>query len=157
MDHESIMPFVIEKGKISISIDNARIVVTGTPLNDRLYDFVGKKTSLDDRAYELERQESRMIMDGKAPDEIQREITREREKLAAEMNALAKEFIQKNYDNVLGPGVFIMLCSNFPYPVMTPLIEEIIEEAPDRFKNNSLVKDYVTVARSNMEKLKAPH
>ena len=79
------------------------------------------------------------------------------EKLAAEMNALAKEFIQKNYDNVLGPGVFIMLCSNFPYPVMTPLIEEIIEEAPDRFKNNSLVKDYVTVARSNMEKLKAPH
>jgi len=135
MDDESIMPFVIEKGKISISIDNARIVVTGTPLNDRLYDFVGKKTSLDDRAYELERQESRMIMDGKAPDEIQREITREREKLAAEMNALAKEFIQKNYDNVLGPGVFIMLCSNFPYPVMTPLIEEIIEEAPDRFKN----------------------
>ena len=126
MDDESIMPFVIEKGKISISIDNARIVVTGTPLNDRLYDFVGKKTSLDDRAYELERQESRM-------------------------------FIQKNYDNVLGPGVFIMLCSNFPYPVMTPLIEEIIEEAPDRFKNNSLVKDYVTVARSNMEKLKVPH
>lgn len=156
MDDESIMPFVIEKGKISISIDNARIVVTGTPLNDRLYDFVGKKTSLDDRAYELERQESRMIMDGKAPDEIQREITREREKLAAEMNALAKEFIQKNYDNVLGPGVFIMLCSNFPYPVMTPLIEEIIEEAPDRFKNNSLVKEYVTVARSNMEKLKLP-
>ena len=62
MDDESIMPFVIEKGKISISIDNARIVVTGTPLNDRLYDFVGKKTSLDDRAYELERQESRMTM-----------------------------------------------------------------------------------------------
>ena len=30
-----------------------------------------------------------------APDEIQREITREREKLAAEMNALAKEFIQR--------------------------------------------------------------
>ena len=110
MDDESIMPFVIEKGKISISIDNARIIVTGTPLNDRLYDFVGKKTSLDDRAYELERRESRMIMDGKAPDEIQREIMREREKLAAEMNALAKEFIQKNYDNVLGPGVFIMLC-----------------------------------------------
>ena len=45
------------------------------------------------QAYELERQESRMIMDGKAPDEIQREITREREKLAAEMNALAKEFL----------------------------------------------------------------
>lgn len=156
MDDESIMPFVIEKGKIAINIDNARIMVSGTPLNDRLYTFVGKKTSLDDRAYELERKESRMIMDGKAPDEIQREITKEREKLAGEMNALAKEFIQQNYNNVLGPGVFIMLCSNFPYPVMTPLIEEILEEAPDAFKNNPLVKDYITIARSNMEKLKAP-
>lgn len=156
MDDESIMPFVIEKGKIAITIDNARIVVSGTPLNDRLYEFVGKKTSLDDQAYELERKESRMIMDGKAPDEIQQEITKEREKLAAEMNKLAKEFIQTNYENVLGPGVFIMLCNNFPYPVMTPLIEEIINEAPDAFKNHPLVKDYVTIARSNMEKLKAP-
>ena len=31
------------KRKISISIDNARIEATGTPLNDRLYDFVGKR------------------------------------------------------------------------------------------------------------------
>lgn len=157
MDDESILPFVIEKGKIAININNARIIVSGTPLNDRLYDFVGKKTSLDDQAYELERKESRMIMDGKSPDEIQREITKEREKLAAEMNKLAKDFIQSNYDNVLGPGVFIMLCNNFPYPVITPLIEEIIDGAPDSFKNNPLVKDYMSVARSNMEKLQAPH
>ncbi|MDE6181441.1 MAG: DUF4369 domain-containing protein, partial [Phocaeicola sp.] len=108
MDDESIMPFVIEKGKISIRIDNTRIIVSGTPLNDRLYSFVGKKTSLDDRAYELERKESRMIMDGKTQDEIRREMTKEREKLVTEMNSLAKEFIRQNYDNVLGPGVFIM-------------------------------------------------
>ncbi|MDE5677772.1 DUF4369 domain-containing protein [Phocaeicola sp.] len=157
MDDESIMPFVIEKGKISIRIDNTRIIVSGTPLNDRLYSFVGKKTSLDDRAYELERKESRMIMDGKTQDEIRREMTKEREKLVTEMNSLAKEFIRQNYDNVLGPGVFIMLCSNFPYPVITPLIEEILTEAPDKFKDNPLVKDYVTTARSNMEKLKVPH
>lgn len=157
MDDESILPFVIEKGKIAININNARIIVSGTPLNDRLYDFVGKKTSLDDQAYELERKESRMIMDGKTPEEIQREITKEREKLAAEMNKLAKDFIQSNYDNVLGPGVFIMLCNNFPYPVVTPLIEEIIDGAPDSFKNNPLVKDYMSVARSNMEKLQAPY
>ena len=157
MDDESILPFVIEKGKIAINIDNARIIVSGTPLNDRLYDFVGKKTSLDDQAYELERKESRMIMDGKSSDQIQHEITREREKLAAEMNKLAKDFIQHNYNNVLGPGVFIMLCNNFPYPVVTPLIEEIIDGAPDSFKNNPLVKDYMSVARSNMEKLQTPH
>ena len=141
MDDINIMPFVIEKGKIAINIDNARIVVSGTPLNDR--------------AYELERKESRMIMDGKDPNEIHHVIMTEREKLAAEMNDLAKQFIKKNYDNVLGPGVFIMICSNFDYPVMTPMIEEIVKDAPDSFKNNPMVKEYITVARANMEKLKS--
>ena len=141
MDDINIMPFVIEKGKIAINIDNARIVVSGT--------------SLDDRAYELERKESRMIMDGKDPNEIHHVIMTEREKLAAEMNDLAKQFIKKNYDNVLGPGVFIMICSNFDYPVMTPMIEEIVKDAPDSFKNNPMVKEYITVARANMEKLKS--
>lgn len=154
MDDESIMPLVIEKGHISISIDNARIRVSGTPLNDRLYDFVAQKTSLDDRAYELERSESRMIMDGKTSDEIQCVMVQEREKLAKEMNDLAKHFIQQNYNNVLGPGVFIMLCNSFPYPVMTPLLDEIVDEAPDYFKNHAMVKEYVNVARSNMERLK---
>ena len=154
MDDESIMPFVVEKGKIAISIENARINVTGTPLNDRFYEFVGKKTALDDRAYELGRKESRMIMDGKSPEEIHSEILKEREKLATEMNDLAKNFIQKNYENVLGPGVFIMLCSSFEFPIITPLIEEILDKAPDCFKNNPMVKEYVTVARANMEKIK---
>ena len=63
MDDQSIMPFVVERGNIEILIDNAIIKVTGTPLNDCLYEFVGKKNSLDDRAYEVERMESRMIMD----------------------------------------------------------------------------------------------
>ena len=154
MGDESIMPFVIEGGKITIDINRAHIKVSGTPLNDRLYDFVAKKTSLDDRAYELERKESRMIMDGIAPDEIQHEITREREQLSEEMNALARTFIQENYDNVLGPGVFIILCNSFPYPVITPVIEEILNEATDRFKNDPMVESYVEAARANMEKMR---
>ena len=154
MDEQSIMPFVVERGNIRISIENARISVTGTPLNDRLYDFVGKKNSLDDRAYELERMESRMIMDGKSSDEIEEEMNREREKLSEEMNVLAKDFIQANYENVLGPGVFLMLCNSFPYPVLTPVIEEIVNEAPGHFQNNLLVKEYMNAARENMKRMK---
>lgn len=153
MDDQSIMPLVMEKGNIQIQIDNGRLFVKGTPLNDRLYDFVGKKSSLDDRAYEVERMESRMIMDGKSMDEIEFEITKEREKLSNEMNELVKTFIQTNYENVLGPGVFIMLCNGFPYPLLTPLLEEIVDDAPDSFKNHDLIKDYIIAARSNMEKL----
>lgn len=154
MDEQSIMPFVMEKGNIEININNARISVSGTPLNDRLYEFVGKKNSLDDRAYEVERLESRMIMDGKSGEDIELEVTREREKISEEMNALAKEFIQANYENVLGPGVFIMLCNSFPYPVLTPVVEEIVNEAPESFQNHPMIKEYMKVARENMEKLK---
>lgn len=154
MDEQSIMPFVVENGKIDIKIENARITVSGTPLNDRLYEFVGKKNSLDDRAYEVERMESRMIMDGKTSEEIEQEMTKEREIISEEMNALAKEFIQANYDNVLGPGVFIMLCNSFPYPVLTPIVEEIVDEAPVTFQNHPMVKEYMKVARENMEKIK---
>lgn len=155
MDDQSIMPLVVERGNIQIQIDNGRIIVSGTPLNDKLYDFVGKKSSLDDRAYEVERMESRLIMDGKAIEEVEKEITRERELLSREMDDLVKTFIQDNYHNVLGPGIFIMLCNGFPYPLLTPAMEEIVDKAPDSFKNHDLVKEYLEVARENMEKLNA--
>ena len=153
MDDQSIMPLFMEKGSIEIQIDNARITVKGTPLNEKLYDFVGKKSSLDDRAYEVERMESRMIMDGHSMDVVEKEINKEREKLTNEMNELVKTFIQDNYENVLGPGVFLMLCNGFPYPLLTPLMVEIVEKAPDSFKNHSLIKEYVEVARENMQKM----
>ena len=153
MDDQSIMPLVMESGDIEIQIDNARIMVKGTPLNEKLYDFVAKKSTLDDRAYEVERMESRMIMDGQSMDMVEKEINAEREKLSKEMDELVKTFIQDNYHNVLGPGVFLMVCNSFPYPFLTPLLEEIIDKAPESFKNHELVKEYIEVARENMEAL----
>ena len=155
MDEQSILPLVVEKGNIQIQIDNGRLTVSGTPLNDKLYDFVAQKNSLDDRAYEVERLESRMIMDGKSMEEVETEITREREKLSKEMDDLVKTFIQTNYENVLGPGIFLMLCNGFPYPLMTPLLEEIVDNAPDTFKNHDLIKEYIEAARANLERLNA--
>ena len=152
MDDESIMPFVVEDGDITIQIDNAHIMVSGTPLNDKLYHFVKSRNILEDRAYEVERMESRMIMDGKSEEEIALEVGKEREKLSNELDELAKSFIQENYDNVLGPGVFIMLCNSFPYPVLTPVIEEIVNGAPEKFKNDTMVKGYMEIARENMKK-----
>lgn len=152
MDDESIMPFVVEDGDIRIQIDNARMMVSGTPLNERLYEFVKSKSVLEDRAYEVERMESRMIMEGMSEAEIALEVGKEREKLSNELDELAKTFIQQNYDNVLGPGIFIMLCNGFPYPVLTPVIEEIVDGAPEGFKNHYLIKGYMDAARENMKK-----
>lgn len=153
MDEECIMPLVIENGNIDIHIDNARISVEGTPLNDCFYDFITKKTSLDDRAYEVERQESRMIMDGEDLDLIHHEIDSKRKIISEEMNVLAKEFIQANYENVLGPGVFIMLCNSMPYPMLTPMMKEIVDQAPTSFLNHPIVKQLLIIAEDNRQQI----
>ena len=154
MDDLSIMPLVIEKGNIQVSIDNARSLVKGTPLNDRLYSFIQKKLSIDDRAYELERKESQMIMDGKSLDAIDAELIKERQKLSDELNTLAKSLILSNCDNILGPGVFRMICGGYDIPIITPLIEDIMKEAPDQFKSHPMVKAYMEIAQQNFERLK---
>jgi hypothetical protein len=153
MDDESLMPIVIEKGNIAIDISNARITVSGTTLNDKLYDFIAKKNAIDDKADELERSESRMIMDGVPEEEILQTLNTERGKLNEELNTLVKNFVTENYTNPLGPGVFLMWCNNFPYPVMTPMIQEIVDGAPEAFTNDPLVKEYIQMAKANMEKL----
>lgn len=155
MDEECIMPLVIENGNIDIQIDNARIDVKGTPLNDVFYEFINKKTSLDDRAYEVEREESRMIMDGEDLETIHREIETKRRLISDEMNTLAKDFIQANYDNVLGPGVFIMLCNSMPYPLLTPMMKEIVDAAPESFLNHPVVKELLIMAEDNRQQMQA--
>ena len=52
-----------------------------------------------------------------------------------------------NYENVLGPEVFIMIGNSLPYPFLTPMMEDIVKEAPEVFKNNHLIKNYITLAQ----------
>ena len=154
MDEQSILPLVMESGNIQIQIDNGRLTVSGTPLNDVLYDFVSKKNSLDDRAYEVERLESRMIMDGMNHDSILVILNKEAELINAESDRLITSFITKNYDNVLGAGVFMLLTSNFPYPILNPQIETVLGMGTPYFLENAYVKEYVKIATENMEKLR---
>ena len=143
MDEECIMPLVLEEGNINIQINNIGISIKGTPLNDSFNDFIEAKTAIDDKAYEVEREESRMIMDGVDLNTVQSEIDKQRTEVAQQMDNLVKTFIQNNYENVLGPGVFIMIGNSLPYPFLTPMMEDIVKEAPEVFKNNHLIKNYI--------------
>lgn len=147
MDEECIMPLVLEEGNINIQINNIGISIKGTPLNDSFNDFIEAKTAIDDKAYEVEREESRMIMDGVDLNTIQSEIDKQRTDVAQQMDNLVKTFIQNNYENVLGPGVFIMIGKSLPYPFLTPMMEDIVKEAPEVFKNNHLIRNYITLAQ----------
>lgn len=151
MDSESIMPIVLENGKITVTISNSELKAVGTPLNAALYEFIGKRNQLEESISELEQEETRMVMDGGNLEEIHSQLMVKGDSLMNEMNQYIKKFISTNYENVLGPSVFMMLCSSLPYPVMTPQIDDIIKDAPCSFKSNKLVREFLSKAKENMK------
>lgn len=153
MDDEGIMPLVLEKGKIEVSITNAQLVAKGTPLNERLYEFINKRNVMEVKIDELERKEARMVLDGAKLEEAHDQLAKEGEAMLKEMNDYVRQFIVDNFENVLGPNVFMMMCSTLPYPVMTPQIEDIMKTAPLSFKDNPSVKDFLSKAKENMKLL----
>src|SRR5574344_2600713 len=153
MDDQSIMPIVLEIGDITIKLDNTQQTVGGTPLNEKLYKFIDKRSQLDNQMEELSHKESQMIMDGENLDEIRIKLTDQANRIAKEEDFLETTFITDNFANVLGPGVFMMLCSGYKYPILTPQIEDIMSKATDKFKNNPFVKDYYRTACENMQRM----
>lgn len=151
MGDEGLMPLVLENGHIRVDIANVQMKAEGTPLNDKLYDFIDKRNALELAIEEVDRKEARMVLDGVALDDIHDQLQQESDSLVGAMNTYLKQFIAENYENVLGPSVFMMMCSTLPYPVMTPNIEAILKDAPASFKDNVLVKDYVSKAKENMK------
>ncbi len=153
MGEESIMPVVLEEGEITIKIDNASQSVGGTPLNDSLYKFIDKHNQLSNRMNELSHRQSQMLLDGIDENEINRQLSAEANAIAAEEDQLVTKFVINNFDNVLGPGVFMMITSQYRFPILTPQIEDIMSKATDKFKNDPYVKDYYKTAQENEARL----
>lgn len=149
LDDRVIMPVVLEAGEITINIDNATQNVSGTPLNEKLYKFLNKHTQLENRMNELSHKQSQMMLDGIDESVIDEELTAEAEHIAKEEDELVTGFIVDNFDNVLGPGVFMMITSRYEYPLLTPQIDHIMSKATEKFKNNPYVKDYYKTATEN--------
>lgn len=149
MDDESVMPIVIEEGNITIQLNSTKQSCSGTDLNDRLFAFIEKYNALQTRYTDLSHRENQAIMDGADMDATYRQLTADAERIAAEEDKLITGFICDNFDNVLGPGVFMMVTSAYEYPELTPWIEDIMSKASDAFKNDSYVKDYMAAAQRN--------
>ena len=147
----SLMPIVLEEGEVKLNIGETQQTATGTPLNDSLTNFIQRKAQLDARMAELPHLEARMIMDGSNHDDIIYELGKQSREITDENDRLIVHFIRDNYNNVLGSGIFMILTSNLPYPILTPQIEEIITNAPPYFLGHPYVKRYIEEARQNKE------
>ncbi len=149
MDEESIMPLVLEEGEITIKIENAQQIVSGTPLNDSLYQFIDRHNRLTNRMTELSHRQSQMLLEGIDEQVINEQLNLEAAQINAEEDQLVTRFIVANFDNVLGPGIFMMVTSQYPYPVLTPQVEDIMSKATEKFKNDPYVREYYQTAQEN--------
>ena len=149
MDDESVLPLVLEGGDISIKIDNTQQSVSGTPLNDELFRFFKKWNQLRGEQLELVHRHDQAIMDGSDMNQVIKELNAESVRLSVLEDSLVTTFVTDNFDNVLGPGVFMMVTLGNPYPQLTPWIEDIMSKATTNFKNDAYVKDYYQKAQEN--------
>ncbi len=149
MDEESIMPVVLEEGDITVKITPAGPSVGGTPMNDSLYKFIDRHNQLVNEMNELGHKQNQMILDGIDEQTIAQQLEVEAARITAEEDQLVTKFIESNYDNVLGTGVFMMLTSQYRYPILTPQIEYLMSRASKHFKEDPYVRDYYQAAQEN--------
>lgn len=148
--NQCVMPIVLENGKLSIQVDNATQRVSGGPLNDKLYAFFKKRNRLDNEMWELQQTTMRMMRDGYTPEAIQHKVGKKMKDLTRRTEMLETQFVMDNYNNVLGPGFFRLLTSQYPSPVMTEQISHIIKSAPAQFMNDPFVHAYIRQAQARM-------
>ena len=151
MDEESVLPLVVEGGDITIKIDNTQQIVSGTPLNDKLFKFFNKYNQLKNQESELVHQHDQAIMNGRNMDVINAKLNKEAARISQKEDELVTTFVTENFDNVLGPGIFFMVTIGYQYPELTPWIEDIMSKATDKFKNDAYVKDYSQKAQENQQ------
>lgn len=149
MDDEAVLPLVLEGGDISVKLDDTQQIVSGTPLNDKLFKFFKKYQQLQNQQMELVHKHDQAIMNGNDMEVVTRKLNEEAVRLADQEDKLVTSFVTDNFDNVLGPGVFFLVTMRNQYPMLSPWIEDIMSKATEHFKNDPYVKDYYQKAQEN--------
>ena len=144
---ETLMPIVLERGKIKICIEHSRLEVSGTPLNERLYGFIREKNLLEQRLTDVQHKQMQMIMEGVKSEEAEKIASDECDTLLKEMNKLITDFVTGNFDNLLAVQIFKIYTLAFPKPTINETIQGILDSAPESFKSDEFVKEYLQLAK----------
>lgn len=150
MDDNAGLPVVLEDGEITVKIDNTQESVTGTPLNDKLSSFREKFTQLMNQSADLVHRHDQAIMNGKDMTVVNQRLAAEDARINEKLDQLVTTFVTENFDNVLGPYVFVTTCmSRYEVPMIDAWVDEIMSKATDKFKADPQVKQYYDAAQQN--------
>lgn len=136
IDDRGFMPVVVEEGDINVRIDDTQRTVSGTPLNDVLYDFLKKHKQLGSQMAELDHRYPQMLLDGIDEATIHKQLMAEAAKISQQEDSLVTDFVINNFDNVVGRFLFVQMTSSVPQ------VEHIMSKAPDAFKNDPVVSEF---------------
>lgn len=140
---EEVMPMVLETGNLSLQVGTLTQKASGTPLNDKLSRFFRERDKIEDDLYALQQESMEMLLTGCSMGEVRSRLGKKQDKLLRRMKDMETKFIKDNYDNVLGPNVFMLLTSQYPLPVMTDQFRTIIQKAPPEFLHHPFVQGYL--------------
>lgn len=151
MDDEFLLPVVLEQGTITIKLDNTVQNVSGTELNDSLSSFRDALTQLQGQAQELAHDEYQGYANNSDMNQVYQQLQVKQERLNAQIDELISNFVETNFDNVLGPWGFALHVSGYQFPMLDAWVEDIMSKATDTFKNNPYVREYYTKAQENQK------
>ncbi|MBO4659486.1 MAG: DUF4369 domain-containing protein [Prevotella sp.] len=140
------LPLVLESGDITVRVNNQKTEWGGTPHNDKLYQFMTTLSSLSMQLNELDHEQTRAFLDGEDMEEVNARLSQQALRIHSSIDSLVTTSISENFDNVLGPG-FFMLYTFGSYPEMSPWVMELMSKASDSFKNDPYVKWYINEAQ----------
>ncbi len=168
MDDQYVGPLVLEEGIINVALNELQSEVKGSPYNDSLNVFLTEfqrcfrsRMQLAEEYQRCQKHSAQLILDGLSEEESNMVYG---ERMADVMNRLAQldemqdkletNFIVRNSNNILGPGVFMLMTWKHPYPYLTPQIEEILLRSYPYLKNHPYVKRYIDAAKKNMDQMR---
>lgn len=147
--HETLLPIVVENGKLQIIVDNVGTNVKGGPMNDKLYKFRRKQERLYSRLNELQDKCVEMMRQGASYDDAIRKYGEKMRDVEQDCSRLETTFIIENSDNVLGTSFFRMKYGGTPLPVVTDEINDILTAAKPAFLEDPYVRYYLGIAVHN--------
>ena len=70
-------------------------------------------------------------MNGRNMAAVNQRLNQEALRISEQEDKLITNFVTSNFDNVLGPGVFLLVTIGYEYPQLTPWIEDIMSSMRD--------------------------
>lgn len=144
----ALLPLVLEGGNINVILNGHLVEAKGTPMNNKLYGFFDERKELTYQLDDLDQRVANMVVSGYSIDQAQDLVSSQRKAINEVLATQSRTFIKENYNNVLGPNVFMMLCANLPYPKISDNLKSILLEAPEEFKMRPGIKIYALAAQS---------